>query len=313
MHYVLGCDVGGTDIKYGLFTRDGELIERRKVATPALVDDEAYQVVVNSFTTLLADYGIPKGDVIGVGLDTPGAILADGRQVFTHNLTIDIAGLRAALSRAFPGAATAVLNDGNAGALGEMWRGRAKGLENFAMFALGTGVGAGIVVNGRIISGSHGCGGETGHMTVRPGDTRRCGCGRTGCVEVYASATGIVRNYLIECETIGEEPCDVSDGASCVFDALAEGSEAARAAIDTMCDTLALCLSNVATVSDPQMFVIGGGVAASFEHFGAKLREYYRGHAVEMMRDIPIESAILGSAAQIYGAAYASLLAGGNA
>ena len=313
MRVILGCDVGGTNVKCGVFTEDGRLLAKGSSRTPALVDAEAYGVVLGVFDRLLEQAGATRADVVGIGLDTPGAILKDGTHALTHNLDIDLAGLRAAIKEAFPDATQAVLNDGNAAAVGELWQGAAKGHESFVLYVLGTGVGSGIVVDGQLVVGANGAGGESGHMTVNPFETRTCGCGRPGCVELYSSATGLVRTYRETCASRGLTPVDTSAGAVAVFDAMKDGDPVARHAVEVMCDMLALCLSNTACVLDPELFVMGGGVSAGWADFGELLCERYRARSLEAMRETPIVPAQLGNDAGIFGAAFEALRAGNGA
>jgi glucokinase len=304
---VIGCDVGGTLIKAGLFSTSGELLERARHTTGALLDEEAYQRVADLFGEMLAARGADGDDVVGIGIDTPGAVLADGTHVMHYNIEIDIAGLRSHLERAFPRAASAVLNDGNAAAVGEMWQGSGRGYDSIVLVVLGTGVGSGVVIGGHVLAGAHGCAGEIGHMCVDPAETRRCSCGKRGCAEQYASSTGIVRNYREACEAAGAEPVDTSAGSIAVFDAYRAGDPCAASVIELMCDRLGLCLANTAEAIDPELFVMGGGVSGSFDVFGERLRERYRDQVISACRDIPIEPAQLGNDAGMYGAAYEAL------
>ena len=198
MDKVLGIDIGGTSIKVGLFTPEGELLEERKIPTPALVDDDAFAIVTSGLEKIVVAHDSSPDDVIAIGLDIPGPVADDGSVGFLPNIRLDPEGLVHAISAAHPRASIAFVNDANAAALGEMWAGVARGTSSFVLIALGTGVGAGVVVNGRLVAGAFGAGGEIGHITVNPAETLTCGCGRKGCLEQYASATGIVRLYLSE-------------------------------------------------------------------------------------------------------------------
>ena len=269
MDMVLGIDVGGTSIKAGLFTPEGELLEERKIPTPALVDAAAYATVTE---------GDPEGFV--------GALAAE-----------------------FPNASIAFVNDANAAALGEMWAGVAQGVSSYVLIALGTGVGAGVVVGGRLIAGSFGAGGEIGHITLNRDETRTCGCGRRGCLEQYASAQGIVRLYLEECERRGVTPVHVEHATDTlsVFRALAGGDECAKLAVDKMCDYLALAMSQISCIVDPEMYLIGGGVAGAFATFAPELREKFAEYALKPCKEARIEAASLGNQAAMYGCAYEAL------
>ncbi|MFZ2755552.1 MAG: ROK family protein [Atopobiaceae bacterium] len=307
---LLGIDIGGTAIKVGLFSHAGRLLAQESISTPALVDDRAYAVVADALTELLAERGFARPDVAGIGIDIPGPVREDGSVGFLPNIELDVEGLKTALSSAFSRAAIATLNDANAAAFGELWQGSAKGERSFVFVTLGTGVGGGVVIDGKLVRGKHGAGGEIGHITVNPHEkVRACGCGRLGCLEEYASATGLVRLYQEACERGGTVACDTADGAIAVFQALARGDEAAKAALSQMCEYLAIAFAHMSCVIDPGAFVIGGGVSASFDVFADELAERFRAHALPMCAETKIIRASLGNEAGIYGAAYQALLA----
>lgn len=309
MEMVLGIDVGGTSIKVGLFTPSGELLDERKIPTPELVTSEAFATVTGAITGLLADHGSAPADVIACGLDVPGPVADDGTLGIVANVTLDERAFVAAFREAFPDAAVAFVNDANAAALGEMWAGAAKGASSCVVLALGTGVGAGVVVNGRLVAGAFGAAGEAGHITVNREETRTCGCGRHGCLEQYASAQGIVRTYLDECERRGVTPAHVEHATDTlsVFGALANGDECARYAIDLMCDYLGLAMAQISCVVDPELYLIGGGVAGAFDTFAPALRERYDAYALEPCKQARIEAASLGNRAAMYGSAFEAL------
>ena len=309
MDKVLGIDVGGTSIKVGLFTPEGELVEERKIPTPALVDDEAYAVVTNGLLAVLSAHAAEPGDVIACGLDIPGPVAADGTVGFLPNIQLDPEGLVGAISATFPRATIAFVNDANAAALGELWGGAARGASSFVLLAIGTGVGGGVVADGKLIAGAFGAGGEVGHITVNPAETRVCGCGRRGCLEQYASATGIVRLYLEACESRGVTPVEVTHATDtiAVFRALASGDECARLAVEQMCEYLAQAMAQISCVVDPEMYLIGGGVAGSFATFAPELRRRFIEHALSTCKDVRIEAAGLGNQAAMYGCAYEAL------
>ena len=309
MDRVLGIDVGGTSIKVGLFTPEGELLEERKIPTPALTTEDAYAVVTSGITRVLAAHDSAPADVIACGLDIPGPVAEDGTVGFLPNIELDPEGLVGAITATFPRATVAFVNDANAAALGEMWAGSARGVQSFVLIALGTGVGAGVVVGGRLIAGAFGAGGEVGHITVERDEPLTCGCGRHGCLEQYASAKGVVRLYLEECERRGVKPVDVEHATDTlsVFQALSAGDECAAIAIDKMCDYLALAMSQISCIVDPGMYLIGGGVAGGFSTFAPKLRERFQELALSPCRDVKIEAAGLGNQAAMYGCAYEAL------
>ena len=309
MDMVLGIDVGGTSIKAGLFTPEGELLEERKIPTPALVDVAAYATVTEGLGKILAAHDATAADVIACGLDIPGPVADDGTVGLLANIKLDPEGFVGALSAEFPNASIAFVNDANAAALGEMWAGVAQGVSSYVLIALGTGVGAGVVVGGRLIAGSFGAGGEIGHITLNRDETRTCGCGRRGCLEQYASAQGIVRLYLEECERRGVTPVNVEHATDTlsVFRALAGGDECAKLAVDKMCDYLALAMSQISCIVDPEMYLIGGGVAGAFATFAPELREKFAEYALKPCKEARIEAASLGNQAAMYGCAYEAL------
>ena len=309
MDMVLGIDVGGTSIKAGLFTPEGELLEERKIPTPALVDVAAYATVTEGLDKILAAHDATAADVIACGLDVPGPVADDGTVGLLANIKLDPEGFVGALAAEFPNASIAFVNDANAAALGEMWAGVAQGVSSYVLIALGTGVGAGVVVGGRLIAGSFGAGGEIGHITLNRDETRTCGCGRRGCLEQYASAQGIVRLYLEECERRGVTPVNVEHATDTlsVFRALAGGDECAKLAVDKMCDYLALAMSQISCIVDPEMYLIGGGVAGAFATFAPELREKFAEYALKPCKEARIEAASLGNQAAMYGCAYEAL------
>ena len=309
MEYVIGIDIGGTSIKAGLFTPKGEFLEERKIPTLALVNADAYATVTTGIEQILSSYGASNDDVIACGLDIPGPVSADGTVGFLANIELDPDGLVHAISSEFSRANIAFVNDGNAAALGEMWAGSAQGVGNFCLIALGTGVGAGMVCNGNLVAGAFGSAGEIGHITVNLDEELECGCGRRGCLEQYASAKGVVRLYLEECARRGVTPAPVEHATDTltVFRALANGDDCARRSVEEMCDYLALAMSQVSCVVDPEMFLIGGGVAGSFATFAPTLRELYQKYALPSCRKVRIEAAVLGNRAAMYGCAYEAL------
>lgn len=309
MEAVLGIDVGGTSIKVGLFTPDGDLLEERKIPTPALVTDEAYKVVTDGITAVLKAHDATPESVIACGLDIPGPVAEDGTVGFLPNIELDPEGLVGAMSAVFPHATVAFVNDANAAALGEMWAGVAKEVSSYVLIALGTGVGGGIIVNGKLVAGAFGAGGEIGHITVKRDEPLTCGCGRHGCLEQYASAKGIVRLYLEECERRGVTPVHVEHATDTlsVFRALAGGDECARLAVHQMCDYLAQAMAQISCVADPAMYLIGGGVAGAFATFAPELRQLFADYALPTCKDVRIEAASLGNQAAMYGCAYEAL------
>lgn len=307
----VGIDVGGTSVKEGLFTQAGELLGKVSVPTPPLVDEIGYAAVTGGIRKLLTEAGAPIEALRGIGLAVPCPIPGDGEIKMQANITLNLGGLAETISNVFPNAAVKFENDANAAALGEAWQGTAAGKKSMVMITIGTGVGGGVVVDGQIVSGRHGAGGEIGHMVVNPDEDRECGCGGYGHLEQYASATGVVSNYRIECARRGVEPLELTgpSDSRTVFQACREGDEVALAAMDTMAEYLGRAMAVISAVVDPESFVLGGGASASADVYLERLGEYYRKYAMPVCRDTPIEIATLGNDAGIIGAAYVGLQA----
>lgn len=307
--YYIGIDVGGTSVKEGLFDEEGNLLGKVSVPTPPLTDEAGFAAVTNGIEQLMAAAQQSMLFVRGIGLAVPCPVPASGLITMAANITIDPTGLKEAIEERCPHATVRYVNDANAAAMGELWRGSAEGHRSMVMVTIGTGLGGGVVLNGDVVDGAFGAGGEIGHICVNPDETRICGCGLRGCLEQYASATGVVNNYLLECEARGVEPLELtgpSDSLT-VFNACRAGDEVARAAIDTMVEYLSRGLQIVSAVVDPEVYVLGGGTSASADLFLEQLCDRYAARAFPASANTPIEVAKLGNDAGIFGAAYVAL------
>ena len=183
--------------------------------------------------------------------------------------------------------------------------GAAKGCRSAVMVTLGTGVGGGVIVNGKVIDGAHGAGGEIGHITVNPKETAVCGCGKHGCLEQYSSATGVVRCMKKLLEENPDTPCVLRGAdfaAKDVFDAARSGDALAAREVDDMTDMLGLALATIAATADPEVFLVGGGVSRAGDVLFQPLTEHYKVYAFKSCRETPIKQASLGNDAGIYGA-----------
>lgn len=307
--YYIGIDVGGTSVKEGLFDENGTLLEKVSVPTPALTDEAGYAAVIGGIDQLMASVQQPVLFVRGIGLAIPCPVPSSGVITVAANISIDPDGLKAALEARCPNAAIRYVNDANAAAMGELWRGTGEGHRSLVMVTIGTGLGGGIVIDGDVVDGAFGAGGEIGHICVDPEGRRSCGCGLRGCLEQYASASGVVANYLEECESRGIDPIKLtgsSDSLS-VFNACRAGDAAAGAAIDTTVEYLARGLQIISAVIDPEIYVLGGGASASSDLFLDDLRARYAEKAFATSKATPINVAKLGNDAGIYGAAYVAV------
>lgn len=306
--YAFGIDLGGTTAKVGLFTTAGELLEKWEVPTDTSHSGE--HILANLAAAVrgkMEEKSLSAQQVEGVGVGVPGPVL-DSRIVPIVCANLGGWGNRNVaedLSALLDGLPVLVGNDANVAALGEIWMGAARGCRNAVMVTLGTGVGGGVIVNGKVIDGVHGAGGEIGHITVNPHETAVCGCGKRGCLEQYSSATGVVRCMKKLLEEDPDTPCVLRStdfAAKDVFDAARSGDVLAAREVDQMTATLGMALANIAAVVDPEMFLVGGGVARAGAVLFDPLVAHYRDTAFRSCRDIPIKAASLGNDAGIYGA-----------
>ena len=306
--YCFGIDVGGTTVKMGLFRTDGELLEKWEI--PSHTENEGAAIlpdIAKAALGKLEERGIDKKDVAGIGIGVPGPIDANGVVPHTANLGWGYKEVKKELEN-LTGWQVVVGNDANVAALGEMWKGAGHGEKNMVMVTLGTGVGGGVIMGGRPLIGANGAGGEIGHICVNYFEEKCCGCGKKGCLEQYASATGIAR---IAREHLAADKKDSilrtydldKIDAKIVFDALKEGDQLAVDIVEEFGEYLAKGLADVAVVVDPSLFVIGGGVSKAGEVLLTYIEKYYRKRAFFANKDTQFAIASLGNDAGICGAA----------
>ncbi|MDO4532137.1 MAG: ROK family protein [Coriobacteriia bacterium] len=309
MKVALGVDIGGTAVKAGVFSVEGALLAKTSFSSREPADEPANLRIARGVDAFLANTGVSDEDVLGVGIDVPGPVDSAGHAGVLPNLELDVEALQREAKITFPQANLVVVNDANAAALGELWQGAARDVDSFALVAIGTGVGGGLVADGRLVAGAFGAGGEFGHLVVNREETELCGCGRAGHLEQYASATGIVRAYLRECEKLGVAPVSL-DGPTdtlSVFAACREGDKAAERAIAAMADYLGYALAQVSVVADPSLYLIGGGVSAGWDLFGDALQRAFQTYCFKSCTPARIAPAALGNDAALYGSAYLAL------
>ncbi|MCR5828745.1 MAG: ROK family glucokinase [Lachnospiraceae bacterium] len=312
--YIVGTDIGGTTVKLGIFTREGKLAHKWEIRTDRSNGGENVpEDIAKTVKETLSERGIAKEDVIGMGVGVPGPVKSDGTVMRCPNLGWGIFNV-ADRMKELTGINCTALNDANAAALGEMWQGTAKGFKNLVFVTLGTGVGGGIIVDGKVISGTHGGGGEIGHIFVEPDEEDQCGCGCRGHLEQYASATGLCRvtRKLIAQGKIETSLRADTLSAKIVFDAAKGGDMLAIEAVETMCRYLAQAFSGIAAAVDPEVFIIGGGVSKAGPIITDNIKKYYVPENMNVLRNAEFELATLGNDAGIWGAAYSALDAYGK-
>ena len=305
MKYCFGVDIGGTTVKMGLFEENGTIVDKWEITTDTSEEGKAILPnVAASVEKKIEEHQISKEDIKGIGVGVPAPVTADGVVNGSANLGWKYKEVKRELEE-LTGLMAAIGNDANVAALGEMWKGGGAGEKNMIMVTLGTGVGGGVIIDGKMLVGQNGAGGEIGHLCVNYEETDRCGCGNRGCLEQYASATGIVR---LAKQKLGQEmrPTilnkeDVT--AKDVFDAVKAGDEVAKEIAAVFGRYLGYGLANLAAVADPAVFVIGGGVSKAGEPLIDCVEKYYKNYAFTACKETPIRLAILGNDAGVYGAA----------
>lgn len=303
--YCFGVDLGGTTVKIGLFNPQGEVLEKWEI--PTRTEDKGSHILPDIAAAVQAkmqEKSIEKEAVIGVGIGVPGPVNDEGVIFKAVNLGWDVMNINEILGGLL-GVPVKAGNDANVAALGEMWCGGGKGYENMVLVTLGTGVGGGIIINGSILTGSTGAGGEIGHIHMNDAEPDACGCGNHGCLEQYASATGIVRLAKRKLAVTTEETVLRNEEvtAKSVFDAVKAQDKVAIEIAEEFGSYLGKGLASIAAVVNPQAFVIGGGVSKAGTVIFDYVEKYYKQYVFHGCRNVDFKLATLGNDAGIFGAA----------
>ena len=267
MKYCFGVDIGGTTVKLGLFTTDGEIVDKWEIKTRTENQGEAVLPdIAEALKEKLEEKKIDRDEVEGIGVGVPAPVNTEGVVQNTANLGWGYKEVKREMEE-LSGMRAEIGNDANVAALGEMWLGAGKGRKNIVMVTLGTGVGGGIIIDGKPLVGAHGAGGEIGHLCVNYEETDHCGCGNTGCLEQYASATGITRlaNIRLAKDDAKSVLREQEVSAKTVFDAVKAGDAVAKEIAEEFGKYLGHAMANLAAVADPSAIVIGGGVSKAGE------------------------------------------------
>lgn len=303
--YVFGVDIGGTTVKMGLLDEVGNVVEKWEIVTRT--EDNGANIlpdVAKAINDKIVEKNIAKEDVIGVGVGVPGPVDGNGVIHQAVNLGWGEFNVNEALSY-LTGLKACAGNDANVAALGEMWKGGGLGYSSIVMVTLGTGVGGGIVIDGKMLSGSTGAGGEIGHIHINDNEERVCGCGGRGCLEQYASATGIsniAKRHFAEA-TIDTVLTESDLSAKAVFDGVKAGDKLCIDIAKEFGEYLGKGLAMIASTVNPEAFVIGGGVSKA----GTILLDYivppFEKYVFKGAKDCKMVLATLGNDAGMYGAA----------
>ena len=303
--YVFGIDIGGTTVKCGLFTVKGELLEKWEI--PTRTENNGAAILPDVADTVLKkiqEKGLAKEEIAGIGIGVPGPVNEQGEVPGAVNLHWGYVNLAGDMEK-MTGLRVKAGNDANVAALGEMWKGGGAGCQSIVMVTLGTGVGGGIINNGKIVTGAHGAGGEIGHIHVTDDVERNCNCGNHGCLEQVTSATGIT--YLANRKLKKDDRPSMLRGgevnAKTVFDAVKADDTLAKEVAEEFGKYLGTALASVACVADPEVFVIGGGVSKAGQVILDYIKKYYAQYAFMTCKQAGFALAELGNDAGIYGAA----------
>ena len=303
--YCFGVDVGGTSVKIGLFDVEGNILEKWEIPTRTAHNGEAILPdIAQALAEKQEERGIDKLEVVGVGVGAPGPIDKDGMVYEAVNLGWGVFSLKETLEE-LCGLPVRAGNDANVAALGEMWKGGGQGYRNLVLVTLGTGVGGGIIINGEILNGATGAGGEIGHIHIEDNEETPCNCGNLGCLEQYASATGVVRlaNRVLRETTEDSVLRQGEISAKAVFDAVKDGDAVAVKIAESFGEYLGKGLAAIAGVVNPEAFVIGGGVSKAGGILFQFIEEIYKKYVFHGSRDAKFKLATLGNDAGICGAA----------
>lgn len=305
MKYGFGVDLGGTTVKIAYFDETGKMLDKWEI--PTVTENGGEQIlphIAASIRQYLQAHQIPDGDILGIGIGVPGPVDAQGVVNRCVNVGWGVFNIAQELSRrtGFPVKAG---NDANVAALGEFWMGGGQGCHNMVFVTLGTGVGGGIVVEGKLLHGAHGSGAEIGHLLLNREETLVCTCGKRGCVEQYCSATGVVRlahRYFAAHDT--ESPLRTLEKLTCkdIFDAAKAGDQAANAILDQFYAYAGEFLGNVCSTVDPEVVVLGGGVSKAGQMLIDGIEPYFQQCVFHAASGARFALASLGNDAGAYGA-----------
>ena len=304
MKYGFGIDIGGTTVKVAFFDENGEM--KCKWEIPTRSEGGGEQIlpdIAATVETFLQQNRLSKDSILGIGVGVPGPVSREGVVNKCVNLGWGVFNIEQELSQLTELPVKAG-NDANVAALGEYWMGGGQGYESLVMATLGTGVGGGIILDGKILYGTRGAAGEIGHMVLDRNETEPCGCGKLGCAEQYCSATGVVRMAKRYMATDDRPSMLRGREITCkeIFDAAAAGDAVAAAALETVYARMAEFCANLANAFDPAVIVLGGGVSKAGEVLVEGIKRHFPKYVFHAMADMPFVLATLGNDAGAYGA-----------
>lgn len=312
--WIVGVDLGGTTTKLAFLTTSGDILQKWEIPTDN--SDEGRNITGNiakAISEKLASLGENKNRLIGIGMGAPGPV------DYENGVILNVVNLgwkenyplkeQLEVTTALP---AAIENDANCAALGEMWKGAGGGAKDLVCVTLGTGVGGGVIIGGNIVQGSNGAAGEIGHITAVSNGGAPCNCGKTGCLETVASATGIVRlatKEILKGDLKGElaekQAANGKITAKDVFDSARNGDQMAVKVLDEVTFHLGLVLANIGNTLNPQKIVIGGGVSKAGDFLLNSVKQQFNQFAFSSVKEsTELALATLGNDAGVIGAAW---------
>lgn len=302
--YAFGVDVGGTTVKLGFFDTEGTLLEKWEIPTNT-ADNGANILpdIAKALQDKVAAAGATMDEVVGVGMGVPGPVTEDGVIMKAINLGWGVFNIEEEVTR-LTGLPCKAGNDANVAALGEMYKGAAEGNDDVVMLTFGTGVGGGIIVDGKIVAGKNGAAGEIGHMPINPAESEPCSCGNCGCLEQYASATGLANTAkrLLKAFEINTTLRNYENLTSKeIFECYAKGDMLATSLVEDWGCTVGRACATLGIVTNPDVFVLGGGLSKAGSVLIDLVEKNYNQFVFHAARGTKFVLATLGNDAGIYG------------
>ena len=305
MRYGFGVDLGGTTVKIAYFDENGTLLHKWEI--PTVTANNGAQIlpdIAASIEDFIRENNVDRAAIVGVGIGVPGPVDGSGVVNKCINLGWGVFNIAQELSK-LTGFPVKAGNDANVAALGEYWKGGGQGCRNMVFATLGTGVGGGIVIDGKLLHGAHGSGGEIGHMVLNREETEPCGCGKFGCVEQYCSATGIVRMaHRALASTDAPSSLRALEVITCkdIFDAGKAGDKVAQAVLERYYSLLGEFLADLCCVVNPEAVVLGGGVSKAGQMLIDGTLPHFNKQVFHAAKNVRFALAVLGNDAGAYGA-----------
>ena len=304
MKYGFGVDLGGTTVKIAFFDQEGTLLHKWEIPT---VTEAGGSRILPDIAAAVLGYLEQKGynreQILGIGIGVPGPVDSNGVVNKCVNLGWGVFNIAKELEE-LTGFPVRAGNDANVAALGEYWKGGGQGCNSMIFATLGTGVGGGIIIDGKVLYGAHGAGAEIGHLILNRHETEPCGCGNLGCAEYYCSATGIARMAAKKLES-----CDTPSvlrgselTAKAVFDAGKAGDALAQEVLEQYYDCMGEFMGDLCTIINPEAVVLGGGVSKAGDVLLEGIQRYFGKYVFHACRNVNFSIAKLGNDAGAYGA-----------